>query len=102
MYKQTVRQMENSTIDTAKVSAIATSLVKMANTNKWNQNTIYQIYLEKLARLLFSIKDNGGLAGEIATTVISSLDRAKGNLAFISSKQAFVLATAAVQMGLAK
>ena len=88
--------------NTAEIQNVANALVKMSYTNKWNQNSIYQLYLEKLARLLFTIRDNGGLAGEIATSVINTLDNAKGQLAYISSKQAFVLATAAVELGLTK
>ncbi len=88
--------------NTAEIQNVANALVKIAYTNKWNQNSIYQVYLEKLARLLFPIRDNGGVAGEVAATVIKSLDNAKGQLAYISSKQAYILATAAVELGLTK
>lgn len=76
---------------------MANNLADYANTNRQGGASIWDLSYEKVARFLLAVKDLGTFASEIAKTVESSMNCYGYQVARMSSKQAWILACAAVE-----
>ena len=76
---------------------MAQKLVEWAATERWNQNSFFNIALEDLAGFLQKIMALDCFAAKIAETVDKSINPYGHHVANISEKQAWILACAAVE-----
>lgn len=81
----------------AKAQNLANGLVKIASKERWNDNTMFNLYFDPMARFLDSIEKLNVFASEIAKTVNKGMNPYGKQVAYVSSKQAWVLACAAIE-----
>ena len=84
----------------AQAQKIANKIQSYADMARWNNHSFFGIALESLARFLSDIMDLHCLAAQIAKTVDGTIDNHGFKVARCSSKQAWILACAAVENGI--
>ena len=82
--------------------ALANKLVRIADTDRIYCNSLWNIYDNELGLFIEKIMKLSGFAAEIAATVEKSMRNPyrSGAVARISSKQAWVIACAAIENGI--
>lgn len=83
------------TEDYKKAQKLANQIQNYASTSR--TNSFFNIAFEGLGRFIENIKDLGIFASQIAETVDKSMDVYGYSVANVSSKQAWILACAAVE-----
>ena len=68
--------------------------------NTMSNHTTYEAVVEKFGRFISKVAKLDGFAGEVAKTVEASTLRAKGVVAYMSSKQSWIIACACVENGI--
>lgn len=76
---------------------LANKIQNYADIERWNNHSFFGIALEDLARFLCQIMSLDCFAAQIAKTVDSTIDCYGYKVARCSSKQAWILACAAVE-----
>lgn len=84
----------------ASAQKIANKIQDYASKERWNNHSFFGIALEDLARFLSKIMELDCFAAQIAKTVDSTIDNHGYQVARCSSKQAWILACAAVENGI--
>lgn len=86
------------TTDKTKVNEVARKLITLASTQRKNNNSVFNIHFEELNAILLDVIQNGGFAAEVAKTVEKTSRYNGYKVAHLSEKQAWVIATAIVEM----
>lgn len=81
----------------AKAQKIANKIQQYADMERWNNHSFFGIALEELARFLNKIMSLDCFAAQIAKTIDSTIDVYGFKVARCSSKQAWIVACAAVE-----
>lgn len=89
--------LQKGSADYRKAQIIANNLQSLASNNRWSNNSYFEIAMAQFSKIVYSVIDIEGFAGEVAKTVENSMG---GNyVARCSSKQAWIIACAAVENG---
>lgn len=76
---------------------LANEIKDIAGTDRWNNNSYFDIAFESLGRFISQIQKIDGFAAKIAETVDKTMNPYGKKVAFISDKQSWILAVAAVE-----
>lgn len=79
---------------------LAKEIANTANVDRKNNNSYFNIAFEKLGFFLYEVKKLNVFASQISETVEKTMDTYGRKVAFVSDKQAWVLACAAVENGI--
>ena len=77
--------------------SIANEIKSLADTDRWNNNSYFDIAFESLGKFISQIQKIDGFATKIAETVDKTMNPYGKKVAFISEKQSWILAVAAVE-----
>lgn len=80
-----------------KAQEIANAIQDYAATDRWNNNSFFGIAFNKLGAFVGKIQELEVFAAQIANTVDKTMNPHGRKVANISSKQAWILAVAAVE-----
>ena len=72
-------------------------LKDMAGTDRWNNNSYFDIAFNALGQFISKVQATDGFAAKIAETVDKTMNPYGKKVAFISDKQSWILAVAAVE-----
>ena len=93
--------MENKVIkgteNYKKAQSLANALVRIASYERWNNNTLFELFYDRLGDFLDKIKELDCFAAQVATTIESKMNPYGFKVANISSKQAWILACASIE-----
>lgn len=92
--------MEKGTENYKKAQEIANKLQNYAGTQRWNQHSFFDIAYDKVGKFIAKLMDVEGFASKIAKTIDGTMNPYGAVVARISSKQAWILACAAVENGI--
>ncbi len=76
---------------------IANELMALAATNRWNDNSVFGMNYDKMGRAILQVAQIDSFAGQVAQTVEKSMNPFGKQVAFCSSKQAWIIACAIVE-----
>ena len=76
---------------------VANELQAYAATNRWNQNSRFDAAYEAVGRLVHEVKKVDGFAAQVCESIDKTMSPFGKQVAFISSKQAWIIACAAVE-----
>ena len=76
---------------------LANEIKDMAGTDRWNNNSYFNIAFESLGKFISQIQKIDGFAAKIAETVDKTMNPYGKKVVFISEKQSWILAVAAVE-----
>lgn len=76
---------------------LANEIKDMTGTDRWNNNSYFDIAFESLGKFIAQIQKIDGFAAKIAETVDKTMNPYGKKVAFISDKQSWILAVAAVE-----
>lgn len=79
---------------------LANKLSEYANTERYNNNSFFNIAFNDLASFISKIKSLNVFASNIATTVDNGMNPYGFKVANLSSKQAWILACAGIENGI--
>lgn len=79
---------------------IARKIEDYAKTERWNNNSFFPIAFEELGQFIYAITKLDCFAAKVAETVDKSMNPYGFKVANVSSKQAWILACAAVENGI--
>lgn len=79
---------------------VARKIEDYAKTDRWNNNSFFEIAFNDLGRMLDSVSKLNLFAAKVAETVEKTMNPYGKQVAFISSKQAWILACAVVDNGI--
>lgn len=85
------------TAEYGKAQKIANTLQDMAKTERWNSNTLFNLYFEPFWKALNEVKKLGNFASQVAESVDKTCDPYGYKIASLSSKQAWILSCAIVE-----
>lgn len=85
------------TAEYKKAQEIANTLQDMAKTERWNSNTLFNLYLDPFWKALNEVKKLGNFASQVAESVDKTYDPYGYKIASLSSKQAWIIACAIVE-----
>ena len=86
--------MENKV---TKGQILANELVKIASYERWNNNSLFELFYDRMGDFLDKIKELNCFAAQVATTIESKMNPYGFKIANISSKQAWILACASIE-----
>lgn len=76
---------------------LANELVKIASYERWNNNSLFELFYDRMGDFLDKIKELNCFAAQVATTIESKMNPYGFKIANISSKQAWILACASIE-----
>lgn len=76
---------------------IANKLQNAASKNRWNNNSSFDMYFEMVGQFVTQISKLNSFAGQVAQSVDKTMSPYGKQVAYVSSKQAWILAVAAVE-----
>lgn len=76
---------------------IARKIEGYAKVSRWNNNSYFDIAFEGLGRFIASMMNIDGFAAQVAKTIDATMSPYNNTVARVSSKQAWILACAAVE-----
>lgn len=76
---------------------LANEIKDMAGTDRWNNNSYFDIAFNALGQFISKVQATDGFAAKIAETVDKTMNPYGKKVAFISDKQSWILAVAAVE-----
>ena len=79
---------------------VARKIEDYAKTDRWNNNSFFEIAFNEFGRMLNSVSKLNLFAAKVAETVEKTMNPYGKQVAFISSKQAWILACAVVDNGI--
>jgi hypothetical protein len=85
----------------AQAQKVANKIQNYADMERWSNNSFFHIALEDLARFLSKVMDLDCFAAQIAKTVDNTINGHGFKVARCSSKQAWILACAAIENNIA-
>lgn len=71
--------------------------VKMASYERWNNNSLFELFYDRMGDFLDKIKELNCFAAQVATTIESKMNPYGFKIANIGSKQAWILACASIE-----
>lgn len=89
--------MTKGTPEYKKAQEIANAIQDYAATDRWNNNSFFEIAFNRLGAFIGKIQDLEVFAAQIANTIDKTMNPYGRKVANISSKQAWILAVAAVE-----
>jgi hypothetical protein len=78
-------------------SKIANEITKVANYERWNNKTLYDMFYNDFYNLMGEIIKLNVFASKIAKTIDDNAEAYSSKIAKVSSKQAWILACAVVE-----
>lgn len=79
---------------------LANQLQSYANTSRWNESNFFDIAFDTLGKFINAILKTNTFAAKIAETVDKSMNPYGAVVARVSSKQAWILATTAIELNI--
>ena len=76
---------------------LANNLQRIASKQRWNDNTLFNLYFDPMANFLAKISEIEAFAAQVAKTILEKMNPYGSQVAYISSKQAWILACAAIE-----
>ena len=76
---------------------LANNLVRIASYERWNNNTLFELFYDRLGNFLDKIKELDCFAAQVASTIESKMNPYGFKIAYISPKQAWILACASIE-----
>lgn len=89
--------IKKGTEDYKKAQKLANELVEIANYERWNDNTMFNIMFNPFALFLDKIIETDTFASKIAKTVSDKMNPYGYKIANVSQKQAWILACCAIE-----
>lgn len=80
-----------------KAQILANELVRIASYERWNNNSLFELFYDRMGDFLDKIKELNCFAAQVATTIESKMNPYGFKIANISSKQAWILACASIE-----
>ena len=80
-----------------KYQILANELVRIASYERWNNNSLFELFYDRMGDFLDKIKELNCFAAQVATTIESKMNPYGFKIANISSKQAWILACASIE-----
>ena len=80
-----------------KAQSLANELVKIASYERWNNNTLFNLFYDRMGDFLDKIKELNCFAAQVANTIENKMDPYGFKIANVSSKQAWILACASIE-----
>lgn len=103
-FAQSIKSKEETNYVTEKGSEqykqaqkLANEIKDMAGTDRWNNNSYFDIAFNALGQFISKVQATDGFAAKIAETVDKTMNPYGKKVAFISDKQSWILAVAAVE-----
>jgi hypothetical protein len=94
---QTNYMITKGTSEYQAAQKLANDLIAIASKERWNNNTSFKLYFDPLGSFLNQIEKLNIFASQIAKTVGDNMDPYGFKIANLSSKQAWILACAAIE-----
>ena len=91
----------NNTNDYKEKQTVARKIEDYANTERWNNHSYFPIAFDELGKLITIISKLDCFAAKVAETIDKTMDPYGFKVANVSSKQAWILACAAVENNIA-
>ena len=88
------------TAEYKKASQLANEIADAASKERRNNNSVFEMYFEKVGRFVMGIQKVGGFASQVAETIDKTMNPYGFKVANVSSKQAWILACAAIENGI--
>lgn len=88
--------LEKGTEQYKKAQNLANRIQRVAGYERWNNNSLYNLFHEPFYRFISDVKKLGVFASEIAKTIEAGSNN-RFKIANVSSKQAWILACAAIE-----
>ena len=85
------------TADYKRAQDLANELQTVAAYQRWNNNSMFKLFFDPFYRLINEVKDLGVFASQVAETIDSKCNPYGYKIANLSSKQAWILACAAIE-----
>ena len=76
---------------------IANKLQALANTDRYLNNSTFAMDFEELGKVLCAVKETTGFASQVAETIESKMNPYGKTVAYMSSKQAWIIACTIVE-----
>lgn len=76
---------------------LANKIQRVASYERWNNNTLFNIYFDDFSEFLVAIEKVQGFAAQVAQTIEKAMNPYGYKLANVSSKQAWIIACAAIE-----
>ena len=80
-----------------KAQTLANELVRVASYERWNNNSLFELFYDRMGDFLDKIKELNCFAAQVATTIESKMNPYGFKIANVSSKQAWILACASIE-----
>lgn len=98
--KKHTHKMEKGTENYKKAQEIANKLQNYAGTQRWSQHSFFEIAYNEVGRFIAKLMEIDGFASQVAATIDKTMSPYGYAVARVSSKQAWILACAAVEKGI--
>ena len=85
------------TIEYKEAQNLANRLLEVGSMERWNSNTLFNLYYDPMGRFLQAVMELDCFAAQVAGTVEGSMNPYGHCVARMSSKQAWVIACAAIE-----
>lgn len=92
--------LQKGTTEYRKAQTVANDLRDLAAMDKWNNNSIFELSFGQIDAFLEKVKETNTFAAKVAETVLGKMNPYNQKVAFISDKQSWILAAAAVEAGI--
>jgi hypothetical protein len=76
---------------------LANKIQRVASYERWNNNTLFNLYFDPFANFLTEIEKVEGFASQVAKTIEEKMNPYGNKVANVSSKQAWIIACTAVE-----
>lgn len=91
------RMLQKGSSEYKQAQSIANEIKSLADTDRWNNNSYFDIAFNALGQFISKVQATDGFAAKIAETVDKTMNPYGKKVAFISEKQSWILAVAAVE-----
>jgi hypothetical protein len=89
--------IQKGTQDYKKAQEVANKIQRVANYTRWNDNNSYKMFYNPFYRMINAIKETDTFASKIATTIDEKSEAYSSKIAFVSSKQSWIIACVIVE-----
>ena len=93
----TTMTIEKGTSDYQQATSLANELQRVAAYDKWNNSILKDIAYEPFFNFIEEVEKVNGFASQVAATIKSKMSAFNNQIAYVSPKQAWVLACAAIE-----
>ena len=90
-------KIEKGTESYKRAQVIANKIMEVANTDRWHNNSYFEIAFEEMGGILIKVKELDHFAAKVANTLFDSMNPYNRKVAYMSKKQAWIMACAIVE-----